>query len=337
MIKKQPIFDQFPDRPMSHCATMVELPDDSIRAAWFSGSYEPAPDMTIFTARKQLLCEWSAPKILVNHPQYAVGQPVFYARPENELWLFFVMVCGDFHHPEDNPVSFDSLPPSEAWTSAQPFLQKSFDMGETWESPDQLLDYPGLMFRSRPLILKDRIIVPAYDENTWESRMLISEDNGLNWHLTESIQSPFGNIHAALVQLADGQILAYLRPGGKGGVIWRTISDDLGETWQSPTPTKIPNPNSGFDLIRLRSGNLLLAFNDSASKRTPLCVALAAENEHFSCKRIIESGSGEFSYPSLLQTKDHSIHIMYTYHRKNINYATFSEEWICSKFEGRTK
>jgi predicted neuraminidase len=291
--------------------------------------------MTIFTARKQPPSEWSAPEVLVNHPQYAVGQPVFYTRPENELWLFFVMVCGESHHPEDIPGSFDSLPPSEAWTSAQPFLQKSFDMGETWESPDQMLDYPGLMFRSRPLILQDRIIVPVYDENTWESRMLISEDNGLNWHLTESIQSPFGNIHATLVQLPNGQTLAYLRPGGKGGAIWRTVSDDLGETWQSPTPTEIPNPNSGFDLIRLRSGNLLLAFNDSYSERTPLCLALADENENWSFKYSLEDGPGEHSYPSLIQTKDGLIHIVYTYQRKHIEYAKFSEEWMLAEFKRR--
>jgi predicted neuraminidase len=336
MIKKQPIFDQFPDRPMSHCATMVELPDGSIQSAWFSGSYEPAPDMTIFTARKLPSYEWSEPKILVNHSQYAVGQPVFYPRSENELWLFFVMVCGEFSQPEDAPVTFDSLPSSESWTSAQPFLQKSFDMGETWGTPEQIMNYPGLMFRGRPQVIRERIILPAYDENTWESKMLISDDEGQSWRLTEAIQTPPGNIHASLVRLSEDRILAYLRPGGKGGVIWRALSHDLGETWETPMPTQIPNPNSGFDLLRLRSGNLLLAFNDCVSKRTPLCIALASENERFFCKRIVESGPGEFSYPSLIQTKDHTIHMVYTYQRKHINCATFSEEWICSKSEGRS-
>jgi predicted neuraminidase len=198
------------------------------------------------------------------------------------------------------------------------------------------MDYPGLMFRGRPLAMGDRIILPAYDENTWESIMLISDDEGQSWRLTEEIQSPPGNIHAALVQLSEDRILAYLRPGGNGGVIWRTMSDDLGETWENPVPTQIPNPNSGFDLIRLHSGKLLLAFNDSASNRTPLCIALADEDERFFYKDTIESGPGEFSYPSLLQTKDHDIHMVYTYHRKYIIYAKFSEEWIRSKFEGRT-
>jgi predicted neuraminidase len=137
------------------------------------------------------------------------------------------------------------------------------------------------------------------------------------------------------VQLTGGQILAYLRPGGKGGVIWRTVSDDLGETWQSPTPTKTPNPNSGFDLIRLMSGNLLIAFNDSNSERTPLCLALADENENWRFMYCLEDGPGEYSYPSLIQTTDGFIHIVYTYQRKHIEYATFSEDWMLADFERR--
>jgi predicted neuraminidase len=292
--------------------------------------------MVILTARKEPFKQaWSKPEILVSHPGHAAGQPVLFPQPDGSLWLFFVVIMDKKDQKSSKDRPFNALPPRDGWKMAQPFIKKSFDQGKTWETPVQIMNYPGLMFRGRPLVIRERIIVPAYDENTWESKMLISDDEGHSWQLTEAIQTPPGNIHATLVQLPEDRILAYLRPGGEGGVLWRTISDDLGETWQSPTPQKIPNPNSGFDLIRLKSGNLLLAFNDSASKRTPLCIALAPENEQFSYKRFIEFGPGEFSYPSLLQTKDHVIHMVYTYHRKQINYVTFLEEWICSEFEGR--
>jgi predicted neuraminidase len=99
-------------------------------------------------------------------------------------------------------------------------------------------------------------------------------------------------------------------------------------------PTQIPNPNSGFDLVRLQSGNLLLAFNDSASERTPLCIALGDEKERWFGKRSIAAGPGEFSYPSLIQTKDGAVHMVYTYQRKYIQYATFSEEWVNAGIEG---
>ncbi len=220
------------------------------------------------------------------------------------------------------------MPPIAAWTSAQPYWQCSFDGGQTWTSPEHLLDYPGLMFRSRPLVLPGRIILPVYDENTWESRMLISDDDGGSWWLTNPIVSPPGNIHACLAELSDGRLLAYLRTGGPGGFIWRTESRDEGETWSTPTPTTLPNPNSGIDLLRLRSGRLLLAFNNSQTSRTPLNLALAEEDEDWRWMQTIEDKPGEFSYPTLAQTDEEQIHMVYTYQREHIEYACLTEAWL---------
>jgi hypothetical protein len=259
-------------------------------------------------------------------PGHALGQPVFLVRPDGEVWLFFVMIMNP--QPPPPSTAFNMLPPIAAWTSAQPYWQRSLDGGETWKSPEHLLDYPGLMFRARPLALPGRIILPVYDENTWESRMLISDDDGGSWRLTDPIISPPGNIHACLARLSDGRLLAYLRPGGQRGFIWRTESSDQGETWSTPMPTTLPNPNSGIDLLRLRSGRLLLAFNNSQTSRTPLKLALAEEDEHWGGIQTIEDGPGEFSYPALAQTDDEQIHMVYTYQREHIHHACFTEAWL---------
>jgi predicted neuraminidase len=214
------------------------------------------------------------------------------------------------------------------WTSAQPHWQRSLDCGETWQQPTQLLDYPGLMFRSRPVILPGRIVLPVYDENTWQSRMLISDDDGLSWRLTAPMNTPLGNIHPCIVQMPDGRLVAYLRTGGKGGVIWRAESLDRGESWSQPTTTTLPNPNSGIDLLRLRSGALVLAYNHSDHLRTPLCVALAEEDECWHWRRTLEDAHAEFSYPALAQTEDGRIHLVYTYRREHIHYACFTEDWL---------
>lgn len=327
VLRKGPVFEQLPARPMAHCATLTVLPDGSLLTAWFGGAYETATDVVILASRRKSPDDgWSSPKVIAEVPGHALGQPVFLVRPEGELCLFFVVIT----NPEPPPAStsFNMLPPMAAWTGAEPYRQRSFDGGETWESPEHLLDYPGLMFRSRPLVLPGRIIVPMYDENTWESRMLISDDDGRSWRLTDPIVSPEGNIHASLVKLSDGRLLAYLRTGGKGGFIWRTESLDDGETWASPLPTSLPNPNSGIDLLRLHSGRLALAFNNSDRWRTPLCVALAEEDERWQWMQTLEDAHAEFSYPTLAQTDDGRIHIVYTYRREHIHYACFTEAWL---------
>ncbi|MBS1252078.1 MAG: Sialidase [Anaerolineales bacterium] len=330
MFSKGPIFQQLSDRPMAHCATLTELPDGSLLAAWFGGSFETAPDVVILASEYDpVRGDWSPPRLIAEVPGHSLGQPVFLVRPDGELWLFFVVIMGGGEAPSPPASSSRNLmPPLADWTSAQPHWQRSLDGGRTWESPEQLMDYAGLMFRSRPLILPDRIILPVYDENTWESRMLISDDDGRSWRLTEPIVTSPGNIHPCLAPLSDGRLLAYLRTGGEGGFIWRTESADGGETWATPRPTSLVNPNSGLDLLRLQSGRLVLAFNNSDRYRTPLCVALAEEDEVWQWWRTLEDEHAEFSYPTLLQTEDGTIHIVYTYKREHIHHAYFTAEWL---------
>jgi predicted neuraminidase len=312
---------------MAHCATLTVLPDGALLTAWFGGTYETATDQVILASRRKSQDEgWSAPEIIAERPGHALGQPVFLVRPGAEVWLFFVVIMDP--EPPPSSTSFKMLPPIAAWDSAQPHWQRSFDGGHTWESPERLLDYPGLMFRCRPLVLPGRVIIPMYDENTWESRMLISDDDGGSWRLTDPIVSPPGNIHASLAQLSDGRLLAYLRTGGQGGFIWRTESWDEGETWSLPAPTVLPNPNSGIDLLSLQSGRLLLAFNNSKTVRTPLNVALAEEDESWGWIQTIEDEPGEFSYPTLVQSDEGQIHMAYTYQREHIQHACFTEAWL---------
>lgn len=316
MFESIPVFSQLDDWPLAHCSTLTALADGTLLCAWFGGAYETAPDVAILASRRKPgTAAWSEPKVIASVPGLSLGQPVFLPRPDGELWLFFDVIM------------------QTDWTSAVAHWQRSSDGGVTWSAPRELMDMPGLMFRSKPLVLPGRIILPAYDERAWQSRMLVSDDDGQSWRLTEPIVTPQGNIHPCVVPLSDGgRLLVYLRTGGSGGIIWRAESSDAGETWSKPTPTDIPNPNSGIDLIRLASGRLALAFNDSPRLRTPLCVALADEDERWLWTRTIEEEHAEYSYPTLLQT-DETIHMVYTARREHIHYVRFDESWL---LEGET-
>lgn len=307
-----PLHRPLPQQPSVHCATLCQLPDGTLLAAWFGGAYELATDVVILGARLEPGAgDWSAPFTLVAVPGHALGQPVFLPLGAGRLRLFCNVV-----------------PPGQRWTSAQPYYQDSVDGGRSWGPQQPLLEYPGLMFRSAALQLPGRILLPAYDERRWQSRMLISQDDGETWRLGEPLVSPPGNIHACLVELDDGSILAYLRPGGRGGHIWRALSADGGESWTTPQATSIPNPNSGLDLIRLRSGDLLLACNPVQRGRTPLALLSASGGEDWSRPLPLERDEGEFSYPTLLQTQDGLIHLVYTWRREHIHYRCFSEAWL---------
>jgi alpha-L-rhamnosidase len=78
----------------------------------------------------------------------------------------------------------------------------------------------------------------------------------------------------------------------------------------------------------LQNGSLVLAFNNSRQRRTPLCVALAEKGEAWQWQQTLEDEQAEFSYPTLLQTDDGLIHLIYTYRREHIHYACFTEIWL---------
>jgi predicted neuraminidase len=312
MFHSAPIFASGSVGRICHCATLVELPSGDLMAAWFGGSFETAPDQAIFAARYAMSsARWTPPAIIADTPGRADGQPVLFAHPSGALWLFFVTNAG------------------QDWKTAQLKLQISSD-GTHWDAPRILNDRLGLMFRSKPLALRDSsLLLPLYDEIRWQSMSMISADGGASWNLGEPIVTPPGNIHPCVVPLSDGRLLAYLRTGGEGGWIWQTTSDDGGWTWRAATPTRLPNPNSGIDLIRLTNGHLVLAFNDSPRRRTPLCVALSDdEGRTWGYRRTLEESDAEFSYPTLLQTRDGSIHCVYTYRRETIQHAVFDESWL---------
>ena len=112
--------------------------------------------------------------------------------------------------------------------------------------------------------------------------------------------------------------------------------------WGKPTPTQLPNNNAGIEANLLTNGHIVLVFNPQTSGRDPLAIGISKDQgKSWSCKRNLQHGvsaeelqkkkpHNEFSYPTVLQTKDGSIHVMYTYLRQTIKYKRVTEDWICN-------
>jgi len=310
---KQDIFEPMSSHPMAHASTLTELANGDLLCAFYAGAYETALDQAIFIARAQKRPDgrwtWTKPRKVIDTPGKADGNPVLFTSPEGVVWLFFVTLQG------------------AGWSSSLLFATKSVDGGETWSEPQLLSAVQGTMPRTKPLVLRGGAwLLPLYDEVRWRPVFWRSEDEGRTWR-EFVLQTRVRLIQPAVVELSDGKLLAYCRsPIGR---IYRTTSEDGGRNWTEPEPINLPNPNSAVDLVRLPDGGLVLAFNDSVDKRTPLSVAYSPdENERWTFIRDLEVGEGEFSYPCLLVTSDGSIHCVYTYRRKTIRHAVFDKAWL---------
>jgi len=303
-------------RPSCHCASIAELPGDHGRSdgdllvTWYAGTHEGNADVVIMGARRRDGA-WGEPQVLVDPPGRPGGNTVVYCH-EGELWHFFDVIEG------------------HGWDSAILYFSRSSDCGDTWTPPSIFDDEPGMMVRHRPVRLSTgRILLPAYDEKAWEGLAYLSDDGGRSWRRSGLMVAKAPAIQPAIIERDDGALHALLRSGREVSHAWECDSADEGESWSRCVPSALHNPNSGADMVRLESGETIACFNDTPAGRTPLTLAISYdEGRTWAARRNIEDEPGEYSYPTLMEGADGTVHLVYTWRRERIRWIRFEAGWI---------
>jgi len=91
----------------------------------------------------------------------------------------------------------------------------------------------------------------------------------------------------------------------------------------------LPNNNSGTDAVTLADGRHLLVYNAVATPpgqkkaaRTPLNVAVSFDGLSWKPLLTLETSPvSQYSYPSVIQTPDGYVHIVYTWRRERVKYV----------------
>lgn len=215
---------------------------------------------------------------------------------------------------------------------------------------DKLYMRLGWMTRAHPFILEGRrLIVPLYHDGYSFSLMAITDDWGQSWHTSTPLVGA-GNIQPSLVRRNDGSLYTLMRDNGPPPKrLLESESNDQGETWSRVKDSDLLNPGSGAEIIRLQNGHWLLIGNDTEQGRHSLAVQISPdEGKTWPWKRHLELDppgpeAGSYSYPSVIQSRDGSLHATYSYHlnkrslpkdvdgdpaAKSIKHAHFNEAWI---------
>jgi alpha-L-fucosidase len=98
-------------------------------------------------------------------------------------------------------------------------------------------------------------------------------------------------------------------------------SSDEGKSWTPLEAANLENNNSGIDGVTLFDGYHLLVANPLKKGRNKL--VLLGSNDGISWEELLvleNEKSGEFSYPAIIQAKDGTVHLSYTYNREKIKY-----------------
>lgn len=282
-----------------------------LTVAWFGGTHEKHDDVGIWVSR-QRDGAWTAPlQVAIGHDttgrQVPCWNPVLCQQATGPLLLFYKVgatIAG--------------------WST---LLRRSDDAGATWSEPTQLPSAACGPVKNKPLQLADGTLLCGSSlEPTWRNWQVYfsrTEDQGDTWQVSGPCTHPpeFDAIQPALFDFqahrpgADGAVLALCRT--RQGVVGRMESADGGLNWSPMTATNVLNPDSGLDGTTLADGRLVLVCNDTRKGRSPLNVLVSDDGHSFRHGCELETGSGEFSYPSIIRTEE-TLHVVYTHHRTSI-------------------
>jgi predicted neuraminidase len=336
------IFEQAPF-PSCHASTLVEATGGDLIAAWFGGTAERHPDVSIWTARLDRGSpRWSAPAAVADGVEDGVDYPCW-----NPV----------LHRPSHRPANGDSgdagpillfykvgPSPSEWWG----MLLRSEDDGRTWSRPERLPE--GILgpIRAKPLELPDGTLLAgsSTEHDGWRLHFERTRDLGRTWESTGPIHDgrALAAIQPAFLAHPAGRIQALAR--SRQNRIVETWSNDGGRTWSEPRATALPNPSAGIDALTLPDGRHLLVYNHTSSlpgekpraetsrptpgpaaaaaalgTRSELNLAVSDDGERWRAALLLERQPGEYSYPAMIRTRDGLVHITYTWRRQSIRHV----------------
>ena len=301
--------------PQSHASTIAETPDGLI-AAWFGGTKEGNKDVCIWTS-KRIKNKWTAPEkvadgVMNDTLRYACYNPVLYYAANKELLLFY------------------KIGPNVAGWSG--WMMRSKDNGKTWSKREALPDGFLGPIKNKPVMVNGVLLCPSSTEKTgWKAHIEYTTDYGKTWSKSAEINDNkiIEAIQPSILQYKDGRLQILCR--SRNTTLNESWSNDMGKTWSAMKASALPNNNSGTDAVTLKDGRQLLVYNhllpDSSwvkgkGPRTPLNVAISRDGKKWYAALVLEdSPISQYSYPSVIQSKDGMVHIVYTWRREKIKYV----------------
>ena len=335
--------DWLPDSgaPSVHAASLITLKDGAVRAFWFAGSREGAPDVVINTAVFDPQAgRWGAPTLVMDRvsaekglSRYIakLGNPVPSRMADGRMQLFFVTVS------------------IGGWAGSSISTMISEDEGLTWSQPQRLITSPlmnlSTLVKSPAIPFADgRLGLPAYHE--WIGRF----GEFLRIEATQVIDkrrmsAGRGAIQPAMFVDSAQDASAFFRQTRASSQLKQipvSETKDAGQSWLTAKDVEIPNPNAALAALTLANGERLMVLNNIETARYRLVmVVLDKQSSQWRVVHILEDDESlaqdqrrEFSYPYLVSTSGEDAHLVYTWDRKKIKHVYFPAAWLQHTLSG---
>ena len=315
--------------PKAHSATLAQLPDGTLVAAWYAGSGEGKSDVGIWLSRRRPDQAWSEPRAVLVRSSVAaatrrhvvsLGNPVLLTDPTGRLGLLFVSIAAG------------------RWSGSSLNLCWSDDGGLNWGKIEKLTTNPlanlGTLPRNPPLALRGGgWAVPIYEEfiGRFSEVLWLPAPGDARSAAVSRIHGGMKSFQPSLVALSAERVLAFTRDDGPAGRAKTALSEDRGRSWSRLQSSTLPNVDSGLCLVRLPDGRLLAAYNNASDgKRENLSLAVSDDqgSTWLPIGPLEEEVGQEFSYPYMIVDQSGRVRMVYSSRRSGIAYAEFNLGWI---------
>jgi len=258
----------------NHCPAIVNCPNGDLLAIWYTCRTEPGRELDIAAARLRYGADSWEP-----------AAPFWGAPDRNDhASALYVDGQGTLYH-------FNGLSAHATWGSLATIMRRSTDSGATWSKARLIMPEHGLHHMPVETVIRLRdgtILVPcdAVPGGAGGTAVLLSRDGGKTWtdpaegkpiptFETGTTGHTIAGIHAGVVELADGRLMAFGRGNNIDGRMPMSLSDDGGHTWTYyPSPWDPIGGGQRLVVLRLAEGPILFC---SFAKR--LTIADAAGKE----------------------------------------------------------
>jgi predicted neuraminidase len=301
-----------------HAATLAELPNHDLLAAWYGGTDEIDPDVNIFVSRRDHATgAWSTPRAIENGRGArvkSVGNPVLVV-DRNGIRLFFVAVIVG------------------GWSGSTICVKHSPD-GEHWSPARRIVTSPffnlGMLVRSPAVAYSDgTIALPIYHElrRKWSALARVDANDRVI-DVAHMAGSPL--IQPWVVPQSPSEATAFFRWSARTpGVVTYARTRDAGAHWSDFESTGLVHRDSAVAAALLPDRSRFIIYNDTPGDRRKLALtplpaghSLALESD----PRPPFDGPirREYSYPYVIATSDGRYHVVYTWQRTKICHVTFT-------------
>ncbi len=341
----------------NHASNLLQLEKGDLLCAWFAGSMEGASDISIYLSRFSLdTGAWSPAEKMSADDSRSEQNPALFRMPSGELWLLYTAQiktdqgtslvrrrrstdgghtwtksedlfteAGTFirHPPVINGAGSIILPVFQtsiknAFGDDSSLVKVSIDDGNTW-STTPVPNSGGCVHMN---ILENCSIAFFRSRRADYIYKSLSADDGLTWSEPEPTPLPNNNSSIQARLLKDGRIAIIYNENRASG-----------RACETSIPPWIQDKKSFLEQCRITEKSAVWGV-----PRNPLVISSSEDSGRTWVKELVvesdpalrsehdENGSftGDYSYPSIIETDDGNVHLSYTYLREGIKHVIIS-------------